>query len=182
MGTKYLLTCDCGQERIVETKQAGETVRCTCGLSLDVPTLRQLRQLPRAEPSDDSSRRPVKPWSQGQGWTFAAGLVVTAVAAGTIAILLPRRLKLDTSPPPLISITQEQLDAVTPAESWTAWQSYLDFQLDRTQVPAFIANRRRASALNWQLVAAAFGLAIGTATALLAYVYTPASARHKTRQ
>jgi hypothetical protein len=179
MGTKYLLTCECGQERTVEEKQAGEAVPCACGLPMEIPTLRQLRRLPRAVASDAAARRREKPWSLSQGLAFAGGLALAVVAAGTFALILPRRLELDTSPPQPVTITQEQLDAVTPTDSWIAWQSYLEFRLDRTALPNAIANRRRASVLNWQLVAAACGVAIGASTAVFAYVYTPAKVRQK---
>ena len=44
--TTYLLPCSCGREISIEPQQAGETVRCECGRTCSVPTMREVRSLP----------------------------------------------------------------------------------------------------------------------------------------
>ena len=46
MSICYLLPCSCGNSVPVESHQAGGSVNCTCGQSLNVPSLRDLRELP----------------------------------------------------------------------------------------------------------------------------------------
>ncbi|MCA9269712.1 MAG: hypothetical protein KDA41_14630 [Planctomycetales bacterium] len=41
---QYAVPCQCGHRVEVSATQAGATVKCTCGASLDVPTLSQLRR------------------------------------------------------------------------------------------------------------------------------------------
>lgn len=49
MATKYLLECSCGKKVPVVSSQADQTVRCSCGLELQVPTLLKLRHLESIE-------------------------------------------------------------------------------------------------------------------------------------
>ncbi|MGL6195868.1 MAG: hypothetical protein ACRC2T_13715 [Thermoguttaceae bacterium] len=46
MAQKYLLPCTCGESVPIETTQAGQTVTCSCGLQLQVPTLLKIKKLP----------------------------------------------------------------------------------------------------------------------------------------
>src|SRR5678815_2344165 len=47
----YLLPCACGQQISVSAAQAGESLRCSCGAMVEVPTMRGLRELERVETS-----------------------------------------------------------------------------------------------------------------------------------
>jgi hypothetical protein len=62
----------------VEIGQAGGKVACSCGAQLDVPTLRQLRHLPRAGADDKPS---------GRAWGLRHGIVTACliVVAGLLA-------------------------------------------------------------------------------------------------
>lgn len=42
VSSKYLLPCLCGQQIPIEPRQAGETVACRCGISLQAPTMRKM--------------------------------------------------------------------------------------------------------------------------------------------
>lgn len=46
MSTRYKLTCSCGEQIIVEPRQAGRKIECPCGATVDVPTLMGMKQLP----------------------------------------------------------------------------------------------------------------------------------------
>jgi hypothetical protein len=77
--TKYLLPCPCGQNTVVEPRQAGETIFCACGASLSVPTVRQMAKLELAEEVDPSSSQT---WGSRErmlligGGLFGIGLVL----------------------------------------------------------------------------------------------------------
>lgn len=49
----YLLPCECGNEVSVTLAQAGQTVSCSCGRSLSVPTMLGIKALELAEPESD---------------------------------------------------------------------------------------------------------------------------------
>src|SRR5262245_43414249 len=73
---KYLLACpSCGAKNPVETGQAGQSIRCSCGNTIEVPSIRAMRSL---EPQGEDV--PVGPrWSTRQGLVFL-GLAITAAA------------------------------------------------------------------------------------------------------
>jgi len=83
---RYLLPCSCGQSIAIEPIQAGQEVRCSCGQSQLVPTLREIRQLPEAEPEVAQVRLVKEPWSSTRTIVFAIGLVV--IALGMVAVTI----------------------------------------------------------------------------------------------
>ncbi|MHC4405869.1 MAG: hypothetical protein ACYTG0_40010, partial [Planctomycetota bacterium] len=76
MSAKYLLPCSCGQKIPVGATQAGGGLRCECGAELEVPALRELTQLDRAEVKP-TRRAPAPSWGSRQS-VFFLGLVVMA--------------------------------------------------------------------------------------------------------
>ena len=85
---KYLVPCPaCGNKNPVELAQAGQAVVCTCGKSVDVPSIRALRQL---EAVDDNVRPP-RAWSKRQGLLFLGGTiaVIAGIAAAALFVLRP---------------------------------------------------------------------------------------------
>ncbi len=82
----YLLPCTCGQKIPIEPRRAGETVQCPCGLTQQAPTLREIRQLPRAvDESPPAARREVA-WGARQRLLMAGTIVV--VIAVVLALLI----------------------------------------------------------------------------------------------
>ena len=79
MTARYLLPCACGQKVVVEPRQAGGQVRCTCGRSLEVPTMLKMAKLQRAEPWPET-QRPTSRW----GWHQSIILLGIAILLGTI--------------------------------------------------------------------------------------------------
>lgn len=51
MSVQYKLTCRCGQSYPVNTSQAGRTIDCTCGETLNVPSMLKIKKLPVWEES-----------------------------------------------------------------------------------------------------------------------------------
>jgi hypothetical protein len=102
----------------VETGQAGQLLRCTCGRDIEVPSVRQLREL---ETVGDAG--PVQPaWSFRQGVVFLgiAIIVVSGVVAGAIAFMRPKindekllTLQLDKD------AIHHEVDALSPVEAYT---------------------------------------------------------------
>jgi len=84
----YLLSCSCGQQTRVSSVQAGETVRCGCGLPLSVPSMRELRSLPLAP--DESARKSAS-WDDRHRVAFVLVLLAIGAlaAAGYLAAQLP---------------------------------------------------------------------------------------------
>lgn len=83
MSQQYLLPCTCGQTVRVGNAQAGGQVLCACGKSLDVPTLRGLRQLEWA-PAEVTKKTALR-WSPAHGATFALALSLAVAGAATAA-------------------------------------------------------------------------------------------------
>jgi hypothetical protein len=141
---KYLLACpECGSKLAVETGQAGQRLQCACGREIEVPSVRQLREL---EPAGDVG--PVQaPWSARQGLLFLgiAIIVVSAVAAVAIAIMRPGigyekllTLKLDKD------AIQHEVNALSPTEAYAKVETDLFIipgyseQLARGSVPLLL--------------------------------------------
>lgn len=85
---KYLLVCPACNSRIaVETGQAGQTIRCSCGNSLEVPSIRGLRALEQV--ADD--RPAAASWTKRKGLLFLGGamLALALVAAAAVLALRP---------------------------------------------------------------------------------------------
>ncbi len=49
MKTTYLLPCPCGEKTQIDASESGREVKCRCGASLAVPTLRGLARLEKVE-------------------------------------------------------------------------------------------------------------------------------------
>lgn len=100
----YLLPCTCGKKIGVTKSQAGQTVRCTCGTELEVPTLRNLSELERV-----GTRGVAKTttWTNRHRLVFSLAIVALAgvLAAGYLAIDLP---------PPLPEFEMVEVDEMTP--------------------------------------------------------------------
>ncbi len=107
---KYLLPCTCGESIVVEVSQAGQRIACKCGKSLEVPTLRALRELAPAVAENTqaaAARRPARTWSQTQGTIFALGALLAVVGLGAAAYYFYWVLVIDVRPP-----TQAEFDAM----------------------------------------------------------------------
>lgn len=122
MTIRYLLPCPCGAETHVDVSQAGETVVCQCGATLDVPTMRQLRQLECAE---SKAVETGTNWGLRQGFILLA-LVVTVVAgtaAGYLWGVQPAPPKQDTEA--ALKVLDRQIEDMTPLQSWELWQDQI---------------------------------------------------------
>jgi hypothetical protein len=113
---KYLLTCAaCGTEMPVTTGQAGQILRCHCGQTVEVPSVRNLKHLP---PAVDEPVSPV--WTKQKGFLFLGATIAACSLAFGIAILVFRPSAADASPPIAIdpAAIQHEVDALSLPESF----------------------------------------------------------------
>ncbi|MFO0899933.1 MAG: hypothetical protein U0836_21080 [Pirellulales bacterium] len=114
MPAQYYLPCACGQRHLVSAAQAGQTLTCVCGATLDVPTLRGLAAL---EVVPERASAPRSSWGPRQGVMLVAALLVVA------ALLTAAWLRNQSQPGvALTSSEAATMDNLTPAESLQAWQ------------------------------------------------------------
>lgn len=122
MSSKFLLTCSCGRQHVVQPSQAGDRVLCECGVQLDVPTLRRLKTLPPA--AEEATEKKQAAWGPSQGLMMsgAAILLLALVMTGYLYMKRPAPPELDVQ---RSALTKEAIQNVTLAQSWEIW---LDFR------------------------------------------------------
>jgi hypothetical protein len=116
--TRYLLPCECGESLPVEKTQAGQSIVCKCGRSVDIPSLRGLRELEVCEAAPQAVARPS--WTPTKGTFFAGGIILAIVGTFVAAYGFTMRSFVNTAAPP-----QEQIDAwVQEIDDWNASQMW----------------------------------------------------------
>jgi len=108
VATKYLLPCSCGQKIPVEKAQAGQTIRCLCGMTLDIPGMQALSRLEEAETTPPQF---ASPWGARQR-ILLIGSVLTIIAFGFLSYFY-------------VLYRPERFDATKycAMEAWTLWIS-----------------------------------------------------------
>ena len=169
MSICYLLPCSCGNSVPVESHQAGGSVNCTCGQSLNVPSLRDLRELPTK--ASGKIVRSKSQWGARQGtMTFC---LVMAVFSGGVGGGLWHYASLH-GPPDMEGQLQglhDKIESFTPAESYYDWvRSVRDVGLIRHEDSAFAKVRstyfmRRRIAITFLVISAAMLLGVVVAVA-----------------
>ena len=84
----------------VELGMSGETLRCSCGASIEVPTLRVLRDMPRTDDVDE-----------GPGWTWRHGVMVLGAMLAAFGIAMG------------VYLVRNQYQ-MQPARMWDDWQKH----------------------------------------------------------
>ena len=112
---KYLLPCPaCGKQISVESGQAGQTVTCQCGNRLEVPTMRGLAALARADEPIQAARGDT--WNARKGLALA-GFLVSALALGAAGYLYA------TMPLPIeYQSPREQIIGLPASEALKVWR------------------------------------------------------------
>ncbi len=157
---KYLLPCSCGQKTPIEATQAGQQVRCGCGATLEVPTMRGLASLERAAdlPAggvDPGGPKPAAPmrgrrayavgtasasaWGSRQRVLFI-GAVITALGLGVFAVLY------------LLRPRMSDISTLSPAQTWYVWHDVRQGIERRTEWEATYLDRLAANR-RWRNVA-----------------------------
>ena len=127
----YLLPCSCGRELSVQPPQAGEQIRCTCGASLQVPTMLEMKQLvPVPDEAEPLGQRPAAAWGARQGMFFG-GVVVLAVSLVLGIVVVATR----PVPPEKIvdpGFIRQETQKLTPMQAWRIWGTLRTAGLDRS--------------------------------------------------
>ncbi|MHB8972155.1 MAG: hypothetical protein ACYC3X_06590 [Pirellulaceae bacterium] len=140
---KYLLPCPCGKSVPVEISQAGQTARCGCGNTLNVPAMRLIRQLPVADAAAPSKFRNERSWSVLQGVLFASGLTLLGIGLAMAAYYQWGRSSLDTQERPWDNVAEDHksIDAWSIDQTWEAWKNVRGESIGPYTPPAFVAYR-----------------------------------------
>jgi hypothetical protein len=120
---KYLLVCpSCGTTTPVGTGQAGQSVECTCGKTLDVPSIRGLQKLTSVPDEQPAARA----WSRRQGLAFLGCAIAGLAVVGAIGILLFRPAPVDArefSVPVDTEAISKEVNAYSPAEGFRRFET-----------------------------------------------------------
>ncbi len=121
MPIQYLVPCSCGRKTPVETRQAGETIKCVCGAKLDIPRLLELKRLEKvAVPTN--LPKPASAWGIGQSLVLSGAVILAVVAVLWILVLK------NEAGDPYAKMTPDQIRAhfqkMSPLETLYMW-SYL---------------------------------------------------------
>ena len=87
MPATYLLPCTCGRKNQVEVRQAGETIQCECGASLEVPTMLKMAELEKVQ-TRQTAGRPT--WGPHQAMILFGALITTVAAGMAVYCILAR--------------------------------------------------------------------------------------------
>lgn len=166
MSLRYLLPCSCGHKIAIAPRQAGETLVCRCGKSVEVPTLREIRQLAedghQALPSGRGS------WNLIRGLAFAIGTAVLFSGLAVMAFFGFRRTQLDLRQPSLddVQYPYEIMD-FTPSKAWDMWtQAFRGKTLSRRVTPRFLVHRKYADIWGRYMIMAGIMAGLGAVFAL----------------
>lgn len=146
----YLLSCSCGRQHTVTRSQAGQKIECECGNMLQVPTLRELTNLPSADSGEDSpppqARDGKTAWQGWRGPAIAlasAGLIISLAYCGWFSL---QRSLINTSytADSEIAAGNELFDLYDPEELSLVWESYEVAGLRTKHPPEFYLWNRYA--------------------------------------
>ena len=141
MATKYLLPCDCGKAVPIETSQAGEQVGCACGATLDIPTLRGIKQLAVEEPTSDA--KPKAEWNALSGSMFSVGLLLAVIGVTAASYYFYQASLLPTEDPNWYGTVEAEktLDTVDSFHLVDIWNDFVSTGLGERHEPQHIVNR-----------------------------------------
>lgn len=122
MKKKYLLTCRCGRSVPVESNQAGLSVSCACGETIDVPSFRELSSTARVIATGTLKSASLQTQWGPREATIFLGLVLVATAVGIGVYLFFTR----PTPPRFIihgDRVREAVEALTLEETFELWEA-----------------------------------------------------------
>lgn len=163
MAARYLLPCECGATTPIEVNQAGSSVVCSCGKTLEVPSLRAVRQL---TPCGDSMDKRESTWNPAAGMIFVSGVAIALVGASVAFFMHMNSLQaVNFVPPPESEVAAwvAEVDTASPEELFEMWNYSRHMGLGERSMSPFvharIVSQRFATNRNVALVVMASGLA-----------------------
>ena len=147
MSAKYLLPCHNGKSVEVTTADAGRTIDCPCGKKVQVPTLRAVHSLPRADAAD--ARPAVPAWSAQQGAMFTIGLCLLLVGLAALGMLYNRYRQFETAKPDMNRLMLDQFEreaeGADAASTLGVWELLRTNPLEERPLQFWEANRKVAN-------------------------------------
>ena len=188
MSQQFLLTCECGNEFPILPRHAGESRDCKCGTAIVIPTLRDIRRLPRYESdsaTQDGQKKHAgsrKRWTIGHGIAFSLGVPVILIALGWLGYNALERNRVNTDAPTyddilaastgiLASVDFDDLSLVDSYER--VWKPLRDLSIQTRPTPGYVARRKYVKGLNKNMGIAGGAAGIG----LLAVAWSLLSSR-----
>lgn len=136
MNRRFWLPCSCGKRFAIDASQAGESIACSCGRSIEVPPLRRLVHLEKLP--EDGGEPIAKIWGWRQRLMLLGGaiLIVAAIAVVCVLATWPR--------PPWSRVdwqtVHKEVAAMSPWKAHQLWVSLLrplDTQITPEQAAEF---------------------------------------------
>ncbi len=119
MSAKYLLPCVCGRQIVVESRQAGQTMLCSCGASLSAPTLLDMTGLEPA-PAEAVLEPAASTWGSAERLRLLGiMLLLTAVAGGMWLYVGRPKSRFDVIDPEQI---RQRAQTFAPSRTWDLWE------------------------------------------------------------
>lgn len=137
---RYLLTCSCGQATPVGPAQAGGTLQCSCGQTLNIPTLRGLRELPLA----DEANTATSDWSDLRGALFVGGVLIVLLGASLGGYFTYAASKIDTvdESTKLEARSIAAIDKLGVDEIYSIWKDVKKVQLEEAETSPHVKAMR----------------------------------------
>jgi hypothetical protein len=150
MRKRYLLPCDCGRKLVIDAAQAGEQVRCECGVTQVAPTLRGLAALEPASEPTAAERAAARRGADRALKTDLAFAVCLFLLIGSVVALVPLVviwLQLDTSfnIDSDVEYGNQQIDQLTIDRTWEVWTELQEAGLQPREVPFYTRILRYAN-------------------------------------
>ena len=158
MTEAFLLPCACGQKVRVGKAQAGQAVRCACGKSLSVPTLRGMRELETA-PQDGNLAKPRKAaaWSPWHGAAFSGGLAVAAISVLLFGYNLYNftgaTFFSEDHTDAVVGTATKELNDFSPEQLLNEWHSLVEEGLGHPHPPIWVHAQESARIYRWRTIA-----------------------------
>ncbi len=138
MSATYLLPCTCGKQLPIERRQAGENVVCTCGATVQAPTLLRMSDLEVVPEEVDDRPAP-------SAWNWSHRLILAGAVLVFAAIVLGLLLQTARPIAPADVIDPEHIRATansfSPVASWSTWEAMkvgLDRRTDERYLTAML--------------------------------------------
>jgi hypothetical protein len=161
---KYLLPCSCGRRIIVEPRQAGETIACPCGASVQAPTLLRMTSLePAPVVSELVAQSSGSAWGPRNQMRLLGGLLVLAAIIGGVWLFFQRPTsRFDAVDPEQLRETAKNLPPLRTWQIWEQMKQGLDRRIDQQYVrDLYIAYFARGFVIALALVGITL-IAVGT--------------------
>ena len=143
---------------------AGSVIACRCGQQIQIPTLREITQLPDADAVETQTEAYTVRWTRRQGLFFAIGAALILVSMGIAAWLLyARPAETLAGTTGQIATLDDHLSALTPVETLKLWNYYQTAPGLMVTLPtqARAIQRKRQLYLTAAWIIGAVGIAMG---------------------